>query len=615
MFNCTTYEKPLSFIIQQYNDSKIIKASQQRKKKWIDKPNISGKCNNQDFIKFSLYGRHIGLPLLIAKKNNKLIIIDGNNRLNALISFYKQPLRYLPELQNYIKSNQYIPNDFLTELYKIPYNEWKTKHIIEAYFKFITGSRSAVPRINSNSKPWPKWYTDIENEEFLETVHTDFENMIQGLMKKDIDNIKIPITEYDNISTENIATIYASINKSGIKLTKQEILAATMSVFIYDNEEIEHITTLFPLKKYRAEHNAFLNEGDELRTELNNSINLYEILTSFQYYLHDKYKFIPTFSDKAQINFIFKIYDCIHEDAFDKKNENIALFIHTCINIWDFLIPIFNELCIPHSKQIEYKLKDNYIHKIFLDNHLMLLMSYLYANSEKSIDTYPQYSKFKKKIKTLLFNYCLYKIVGEKNCKKHNNKSYDILEQYIWASYNSIGNSMKNITKKCKLILNKTIELNIIPYSILTKIISTIDISCIEEQKSINTRRKPKQSIQFLLSMWFKITTPLMDATSEKELDHIIPISKFKHYKGEQKINSNRLGNYVYVSKNDNQYKKAKRPSDVFLRNNFNTLVYSGEEWDRVFDEQSNVIITNYKLFCDKRENTMLTKIVNYFYK
>lgn len=174
---------------------------------------------------------------------------------------------------------------------------------------------------------------------------------------------------------------------------------------------------------------------------------------------------------------------------------------------------------------------------------------------------------------------------------------------------------MKNITKKCKLILNKTIELNIIPYSILTEIISTIDISCIEEQKSINTRRKPKQSIQFLLSMWFKITTPLMDATSEKELDHIIPISKFKHYKGEQKINSNRLGNYVYVSKNDNQYKKAKRPSDVFLRNNFNTLVYSGEEWDRVFDEQSNVIITNYKQFCYKRENTMLTKIVNYFYK
>ena len=33
MFNCTTYEKPLSFIIQQYKEKNIIKASQQRKKK------------------------------------------------------------------------------------------------------------------------------------------------------------------------------------------------------------------------------------------------------------------------------------------------------------------------------------------------------------------------------------------------------------------------------------------------------------------------------------------------------------------------------------------------------------------------------------------------------
>jgi len=615
MFNCTAYEKSLSFIIKQHNDRTIIKASQQRKKKWIDKPNSSGKCNNQEFIKFALYGGHIGLPLLIAKKNNKLIIIDGNNRLNALICFYKHPLMYLPELQKIITSNKNIPDNFLTELYEITYEEWKSNRSIEAYFKTTTGSRYPEPRGNSKNKPWPKWYRNIDNNDSIETVHDDFDNLIKGLMKKDIDNIKIPITEYDNITTEDIATIYASINKSGIKLTKQEILAATMSVLTYNNKEIECITALFPLKKYREKHNAFLNKDDELLTELSHNINLYDILTSFQYYLHEKYKFIPQYNDKAQVNFMFKMYDCTHVNAFNEKNQNIDMFIKKFINIWDFLTPILNELYIPHNKQIEYKLKDNYIYKIFLDNHLMLLMAYIYTNYEKIIDSDPQYSKFKKKIKTLLFDYCLYRIISEKNFKKNNEKSYEIIERHIWANYNSVGNSMINITKKCNRILTNKIELNIIPYSIITEIINTIDMSCVDKKKSIITRRKPKKFVQFFLSLWFKITIPVMNSTVIKELDHIIPISKFKDYIGEEKINSNRLGNYVYVSKSDNQCKKAKRPTDAFLHNNVNTLAYSGKDWDNVFDKQSKVIIINYKQFCSKREKIMLTKIADYFYR
>ena len=67
---CTTFEKPLSDIIQLYKEGYLIKAPQQRKKKWVEKPTKKrDKFNNQDFISFALKIRHIGLPILIVKRN------------------------------------------------------------------------------------------------------------------------------------------------------------------------------------------------------------------------------------------------------------------------------------------------------------------------------------------------------------------------------------------------------------------------------------------------------------------------------------------------------------------------------------------------------------------
>jgi hypothetical protein len=75
---------PLSKLLEIYRAGKIIRPRIQRRQCWAETPE-GNKTNNADFMQFIRATRNVVSPLIFVQSAGRYVLIDGNNRLNAIV--------------------------------------------------------------------------------------------------------------------------------------------------------------------------------------------------------------------------------------------------------------------------------------------------------------------------------------------------------------------------------------------------------------------------------------------------------------------------------------------------------------------------------------------------
>lgn len=567
----TTSEKTLYDLYQLYKKGQIIKPKMQRKICWVKKKSNT-KTNNYEFIKFIIDIGHLVNPLLFVQRieinQKKYYAIDGNNRINAILDFIEKPLDLFDEfITEYDEQIQH-------KLKNLSYSDLISRKLTRSYYHFC------------------EKYKLLDIHEKTKNMGEKFDNMIDTFVEYNIFNARVPITIFDNISDEKICEIYESINKGGIKLTKQDILASTLSNIKYKENEISKYYNI--LKSYIIEYYNDSNKTEKLDIkEINiDSLNLYEILLSFQIYLKKQFHSIPKIGD-GQLDFIFKVYEYIHNDIkFTKKNNDIHIFLDNIFLICQYINDILKKF---YNSKINHRSIKKYNKKLVLKkNTITVIICYLYKNINKL-------NNIKKDMtKIFLYNELCSMI------SKNNNKK-DIFFSKNPLRYNAGGSY---ITNMCNNLLKGTTTLDVPNLDIINEILDNILFESIDNCIKNNSKKRNYKKIQFLLlSLYINKFVPTNQLHSEKNIEHIFPFSSDWN----NELDINRLGNLIFIDSNINKKRSTNRITNDFInQNKLHYLNYpTQEEYDNIITLKNFIYNDKYNKLCKEREKKYIQNIID----
>lgn len=204
----------------QYEKGLLLKPRIQRKKRWdLEKMN--------KYIGFIQTYKNAVMPFLmsevILEGVKKYYIFDGNNRSNTILDFYESPLSF--ELVG-------LPASFSKEM-KLKLKTFSLEKLLDRKLTFHKVCREMEIKVE-----------DLTN---VSTLEDDWQTMIEDLDALKFGDIKLDMTIFSHLTTEQMCHIYESINEGGVKLSKQELLASSTSRILFTKttlhsfDELKHL--------------------------------------------------------------------------------------------------------------------------------------------------------------------------------------------------------------------------------------------------------------------------------------------------------------------------------------------------------------------------------------
>ncbi len=233
--HCKTETITVNQLYKWYLGGNLIKAPIQRKNAW--------KRDRQTaFIIFVTRFRNTGSSILLNKiimDNKELyMIIDGNNRINTILDYIIHPLWY--ENEHYNKLLDYITDrELIDEIHDISHIELKKCTTFKKLCKYLNYRISVTSR--------------------MEAI---YEQLYDSIISKNIYDVVFPATVYYDADDEDLCDLYEGINKGGINLTKQEILAATTAMNVYTADDLPTINGESIFDKLKSIMNELYDDMD-----------------------------------------------------------------------------------------------------------------------------------------------------------------------------------------------------------------------------------------------------------------------------------------------------------------------------------------------------------------
>lgn len=328
------------FEIFEKKDS-IAKPKFQRDKKWTLQPQPEKKNipNYKDYINFLITNKNSVFPISLGTefKDGKqtYIVIDGNNRLNSIITFLKNPYLIFPEyyndLFNFINTSD-IDTNIKTQIINT---------IKELNYRDISNFKRLkliLPSLNIESA----LFCEIEEKiydtqkKFLYNDNTNFDKII---------NLNINI--FKDGTYENYSKIFEDINKHSNILSENELLSAilfTTSIKLNNNDLknkiLVKITKFYDEKGKGEELVQYKFEVKDYETK---DINAFDFMIGFQNYCNELYPVIHKF-DSSGLSVFFKIFKLLYGSISCPKftETNIVDFIDKMY----FACDILNKACL-----------------------------------------------------------------------------------------------------------------------------------------------------------------------------------------------------------------------------------------------------------------------------
>ncbi|MAI13121.1 MAG: hypothetical protein CMM15_03805 [Rhodospirillaceae bacterium] len=288
--------------------SKTIKPHFQRKGCWGTYPSENAsKPNDQAYCDFLIHSSRfesngISLGRTIHENNELFYIIDGNNRVNALVTLLETPLKIYPHLLQTLVG-LLTPSEIDT-MYKCTLTQIQ-QFDIERIF----------PDSNFSSEVRKAIKIAVEN------MRSKFSYKGEPIQTE----VKINITTYMNGDQDTYALVFAETNRYVSKLSENNLLAAQL------------FHTSLPIYHYEEEicnearlHYEDRDNGEVLEAEPVEIFNVFDYFLGLQNFCHKICPWIPSFM-KVHNNgkaMFFKLFECYQNstsmtpELFDEESVN-----------------------------------------------------------------------------------------------------------------------------------------------------------------------------------------------------------------------------------------------------------------------------------------------------
>lgn len=603
-------------LMGKITNGEIYKPKVQRKKKWEILPKKGNKPNEKSYIQF-LYSKHNSVhSITFGQINDRFSNIDGNNRINAIAHFLKEPFSLFPE---------YLEN---------------INTFIDAYFEDADVNKKIkclIQNINYNNLmtfKYNKYFEQIGEKPFYDAnlktndKRDDFEPYFDELIEKlkiqkqgrFDERVKINVTLFEGYTTEELNALFGEINRYDNKLSEIELLACRLSSI--DNFEIEDVVLKAEVIKNVKEFYENKNEGEILNCytfdENLDKLNAYDFIVGFQNYANKKCEFINE-TDSDGLSLFFKVFKVMFKTSFDIAftNENINKFIVMMKKTIDILISVSNIIFMENLVS-GYKMFDVCNKKLnsLKKNNTYLIIAAIIGYIEKGENE----SVILRSIeKCILFHFFIYDISDDE--KKEEFKLLDGIRFEAGGAY--IDNVADAYYKNPSQISEKIKE---------EKMITLLDILIKEniKNKKYETRKSGKDKIdkrrsrkfyeKALIYYYYKTKIPTEFLKYNFWVEHICPFSS----QWDDEIDKDRLGNILPIidklnslrsNKHISEYKKYDNygflpyVSDIIPDNNMYDEIMNHSE-DKPYIESSS----NYNILCDKNEKIYRETIIKHLF-
>ena len=490
--NTTWYVKALI-----NNIDTIIKPKFQRKSRWLNTPDKNNKKPSfSEYIKFLFKTENsvdpISFGIIIQDNIEFYVNIDGNNRLNAIMTFIKKPLVIFKyELSDEIKLiKKYIPEKVFNNLDYNTLSGFRRLTDIDEIIKYIKTQEDHVQLENIMIKIQKK--------------------LLLNKSDKFTDVVKLNINIFKNGKYEDYNDIFSSINKHSNELSENDLLASLLfskNINISDNSTSYQI--IEKIKNYYNDRDKGEILSNDVKITLN-TINIFDYMLGLQNCMKDQCKYLKEYSPKGS-GYIFRIYKiiegthCINPEEFN--NFNYEEFTKKCLIASKLLNKLFDNISNNYVNEKIFGKRAS-ITSMFRENSKMLLLISIISmiNSNKQ-DEY---------IISCLSITCFYhvilktlsRLVSEFNSEE--NKLYLLLIGKDKLQYQHGGGFIDSL---CRKIINNTPEMLV--NSISSKQFEqalTLVIQCLNkpsERKKASKRTTLNLFHKILFNVVVRLTTPI----------------------------------------------------------------------------------------------------------
>lgn len=600
--------------------SQINKAEFQRKSYWRRNSYIDVKKNKKtptfnNYIKY-LYkylnsGIGISLGVSISDNKEKYTIIDGNNRINAIINFVKRPLWVFKyEFESYIDVlRKYIPEEDIENIsYKQLYDYRRLKNLSTIY-KYCQNLKVDQAE---------------QVEDILEKIQRELKIKSNG-SNSFLEGVKIIIIENRNGTREEYNNKFLEMNEYDGKLTQSEILAGKL----YDIPIILKDTDIsYKLIKYILEYYDDRDEGEILSIDKTikkniDNINAFELFVGIQYLMNEYSKgVISKYSGDNGLALIFKIVkiysDSKNIDKNSVKNINISEFINILIKVSTIISNVLESVSCDADLDNKLFIKNSDI-KVKKNNLYILCITILILIKNNVSDK----DIIKKSTIAICYHIICNKIKNEEDSSEYYDKIV-YLKNKDRLKYDAGGSFIDN---QCNMIYNKN------PQFIFENIKKSdmedaLSIWCNQANKPKSYKKKGKKRRQInivermIYSILFRTIVSQNDLHDKKmSIEHLVCYSS--SYKGN--IDIDRLGNKIPIPLDSNIKRSNKHISEYKklcpeYYSNYIDKLMSSDDYDSIvnYNQQNSPLIhnnSNYEAVCERNKEYYIKKVVEYLFK
>jgi hypothetical protein len=536
-----------------YNEKKLRKPRIQRHKCWKEEQTM-------EYIKFITSHQNTCLPLSVNDTeydgSNVYMLFDGNNRTNAILDFYHKPLsifHIIPKEFNHIKP--------LLEQTKLPVL-LKRKYTYQKFCK----DHECTPN------------TSCEQI----TIEERWDEMIECLEKLHFEKVRIQVTVYDHLSSQEMQDIYESINRGGMVLTEQDLLASSLANQQYADIPSNIISSI-------NEYYDDMNQDERLQmTEYVIRLNLFEVLMGLQILLSKTYKFIPAPNATKDLDIVFYIWKLQH--GFTTVAPSMAQVTQFILSIQDKCAELQDIL----NRMYDTSLGFNKFQPMRKTPVITSILYLLYDSS--SIQVKKQYIH-----KSILYHTMLVSLYNNDTIRPED-RARDIFWRVSGGKVLSSG--------LYKELMTHTFESREITCEHLREALRAVMEKNIRYEK--DERKKNKWLEALLLSAFYNQQVPSNTKLLAHEIDHIVPYSVGKQFQVDSIC---RVGNKQIIPAKINASRKTKPITDKWVIDN--KLTYqqypTGQEYAEIYDGKT-LHLEKFNAMCTRREEMYIEHILTSYH-
>ena len=599
----------------------IKKPKFQREKKWVVRSSSNNKkANFEEFMKYLIIHKHsvTAISLGTYYENNKkyYIAIDGNNRINAVITFLEEPYIIFPYFyDDFFKFVHQIDKDKLTPEMKnrIIENIKKLKYEKISSFRRLDECLESDIEINDR-------HINREIEDELIKVQDKFKYSENRLYS---DNIKLVINVFSGGDINEYSNLYHDLNKYQGTFSQNELLAAilfTTNVKINDerlkNDIVDEIKEYYDNKSQNEVLSKYI-----LEKNYNMEISAFDFMVGFQNYCNVKYNVVEKFYNLGNNNnMFFKIFGILYGslEKYKFTTENINSFIDNILFSCETLLKVYNTIFPKNiNEKLFNKASVRNFDKLMSSNTLIVLFTSVIVNKDMEC------KKLLNRIRVTITFHLLCNKYYTKNTPVNEFKS---LQSYDKIQYEAGGSFIDNM---CKSIIDgKENIFDNVTESIMDSLLdmnikSNINEETFIEKNTSKKRRKLNLVDKILMTNYWNRKVSNVYLNEKYSNEHITPFSS--EWEGEldidrtgnlfptlEKINCTR-GNKDLSIYNQPEHSEFRNFIDDILPKDYDDIVYHGDN-KKTNSKPKIHVKEKFDEYCKKNEDLYKKLLIDSLY-